>query len=181
MITNLIIPVINTENIDFKADREYSTEELIQMDEQFFIDRKFSVDEYLRNNNNNKVNDSIINYPSECLFLTSKKGEVDEEYFINLVNNGKMSLLLININPNGLENNAEEELRFWVDDSMRIINDNLLDDRTRIKVLPTKTFGVEINNKTYTLKNCKLIENRSDKSFPFYFIIMIEKIIKENI
>ena len=92
-----------------------------------------------------------------------------------------MSLLLININPNGLENNAEEELRFWVDDSMRIINDNFLDDRTRIKVLPTKTFGVEINNETYTLKNCKLIENRSDKSFPFYFIIMIEKITKENI
>mgnify|MGYP003427031047 CR=1 FL=1 len=46
MITNLIIPVINTENIDFKADREYSTEELMRMDEQFFVDRNFSVDEY---------------------------------------------------------------------------------------------------------------------------------------
>lgn len=179
MITNLIIPVINTENIDFKADREYSTEELTRMDEQFFIDRQFAVDEYSRNNYTKKsINDQVINYKSECLFLNSRKEEIEEQHFIDLVENGKMSLLLLNINPNSLENNAEEELRFWSDDSMRILNDELLDDRTRIKVLPTKTFGIEINNETYNLINCKLIENRSDKSFPFYYIIMIEKITK---
>jgi hypothetical protein len=87
-----------------------------------------------------------------------------------------MFLLLLNINPNDIHNNAEEELRFWADDSNKILLDKTLDDRTKLKVLPIKTFGIELKGVDYKLVNCKLIENRSDKKFPFYYIIMVEKI-----
>jgi hypothetical protein len=77
-----------------------------------------------------------------------------------------------------MHNNAEEEIKFWADDSDRILNDHVLDDRTRIKALPIKTLGIELNGEDYNLINCKLIENRSDRKFPFYYIILVERISK---
>lgn len=187
MLTKLIIPVINTENLNFKTNREYSTETLIRMEEQELLYKKNMVDDYFSGNiNQNTQRNNVTQndktkydfFKSDCLFLNIKKEDIKEDFFMELLETQKMFLMLINVNPNDMDNNAEEELRFWVDDSMRILNDNMIDNSAKLRVLPTKTFGIEINEKDYQLLNCKLIENHSDNKFPFNYIIMVEKITK---
>lgn len=181
MLSKLIIPVIDTENSTFETDVKMSNEEFRYLQEQALIEKN-DINKGIRNYRN--TDEHISNttkyntFKSECLFLTPRKEEINEDFFINLLDRENAFLLLININPNDMHNNAEEEIKFWVDDSDRILNDYTLDDRTRIKALPIKTLGIELNGEDYNLINCKLIENRSDRKFPFYYIILVEKISK---
>lgn len=180
MLSNLIITVIDTENSKFETNVRMTNEEFEYLREQAMIEKN-NINKGLINAplKNEHINDTTkyVDYKCECLFLDAKKQEINEEYFEKLLENQKMFLLLLNINPNDIHNNAEEELRFWSDDSNKILLDKTLDDRTKLKVLPIKTFGIELKGVDYKLINCKLIENRSDKKFPFYYIIMVEKII----
>jgi hypothetical protein len=179
MLSNLIITVIDTENSKFETDVRMTNEEFEYLREQAMIEKN-NINKGLINASlkNEHINDTTkyVDYKCECLFLNAKKQEINEEYFEKLLENQEMFLLLLNINPNDIHNNAEEELRFWADDSNKILLDKTLDDRTKLKVLPIKTFGIELKGVDYKLVNCKLIENRSDKKFPFYYIIMVEKI-----
>jgi hypothetical protein len=181
MLSKLIIPVIDTENSTFETDVKMSNEEFRYLQEQALIEKN-DINKGIRNYRN--TDEHISNttkyntFKSECLFLTPRKEEINEDFFINLLDRENAFLLLININPNDMHNNAEEEIKFWADDSDRILNDYTLDDRTRIKALPIKTLGIELNGEDYNLINCKLIENRSDRKFPFYYIILVEKISK---
>lgn len=181
MLSKLIIPVIDTENSTFETDVKMSNEEFKYLQEQALIEKN-DINKGIRNHRN--TDEHISNttkyntFKSECLFLTPRKEEINEDFFINLLDRENAFLLLININPNDMHNNAEEEIKFWADDSDRILNDYTLDDRTRIKALPIKTLGIELNGEDYNLINCKLIENRSDRKFPFYYIILVEKISK---
>jgi hypothetical protein len=181
MLSKLIIPVIDTENSTFETDVKMSNEEFRYLQEQALIEKN-NINKGIRNYRN--TDEHISNttkyntFKSECLFLTPRKEEINEDFFINLFDRENAFLLLININPNDMHNNAEEEIKFWADDSDRILNDYTLDDRTRIKALPIKTLGIELNGEDYNLINCKLIENRSDRKFPFYYIILVEKISK---
>lgn len=179
MLSNLIITVIDTENSKFETDVRMTNEEFEYLREQAMIEKN-NINKGLINPSlkNEHINDTTkyVDYKCECLFLGAKKQEINEEYFEKLLENQEMFLLLLNINPNDIHNNAEEELRFWADDSNKILLDKTLDDRTKLKVLPIKTFGIELKGVDYKLINCKLIENRSDKKFPFYYIIMVEKI-----
>ena len=181
MLSKLIIPVIDTENSTFETDIKMSNEEFEYLQEQALIEKN-DINKGIRNHRNK--DEHIINttkyntFKSECLFLTPRKEEINEDFFINLLNKENAFLLLININPNDMHNNAEEEIKFWADDSDRILNDHTLDDRTRIKALPIKILGIELNGEDYNLLNCKIIENRSDRKFPFYYIILVERISK---
>lgn len=181
MLSKLIISVIDTENSTFETDVKMTNEEYKYLEEQAIIEKNNINKGFINGSltkehfvNTTKYND----YKCECLFLDAKKQEINEEYFEKLLENQEMFLLLLNINPNDIHNNAEEELRFWTDDSNKILLDKTLDDRTKLKVLPIKTFGIELKGVDYKLINCKLIENRSDRKFPFYYIIMVDKIIK---
>jgi len=181
MLSKLIIPVIDTENSTFETDVKMSNEEFRYLQEQALIEKN-DINKGIRNYRN--TDEHISNttkyntFKSECLFLTPRKEEINEDFFINLLDKENAFLLLININPNDMHNNAEEEIKFWADDSDRILNDHTLDERTRIKALPIKTLGIELNGEDYNLLNCKLIENRSDRKFPFYYIILVERISK---
>lgn len=181
MLSKLIIPVIDTENSTFETDVKMSNEQFKYLEEQAIIEKN-NINKGIRSYNTRKehINNTTkyASYKSECLFLTARKEEVNETFFMNLVDNEEIFLLLININPNDMHNNAEEELRFWADDSGKILSDKTLDDRTRLKALPLKNLGIELNGEDYQFINCKLIANRSDRKFPFYYIIMVEKIIK---
>lgn len=184
MLSKLIIPVIDTENSTFETDVKMSNEEFKYLQEQALIEKN-NINKGIINYNvkNEHINNTTkyASYKSECLFLTARKEEINEKYFEDLIDKEQIFLLLININPNDMHNNAEEEIKFWADDSDRILKDNTLDNKTRIKALPLKTFGIELNGEDYELRNCKLIENRSDKKFPFYYIILVEKISKKNV
>ncbi len=182
MLSKLIIPVIDTENSTFETDVKMTNEQFRYLQEQAIIEKN-DINKGILNYNrrDEEINNTtkISTYKSECLFLTARKEEINEDYFINLIEQGTMFLLLLNINPNDIHNNAEEEIKFWADDSDRILKDNMLDDRTRFKTLPIKTLGIELNGEDYNLEDCKLIENRSDQKFPFYYIIMVQKITKK--
>ena len=183
MLTKLIIPVIDTENSTFETDIKMSNEEFQYLQEQVLIEKN-DINKGIINHRN--TDEHISNttkyntFKSECLFLTPRKEEINEDFFRELINNQQMFMLLINVNPNDLHNNAEEELKFWAEDSGMILKDKTLDDRTKLNALPIKTLGIELNGEDYILNDCKIIENRSDRNFPFYYIIIINKIIKQE-
>lgn len=181
MLSKLIIPVIDTENSTFETNVKMTNEEFEYLQEQALIEKN-DINKGIRNHRNieEHINNTTkyVSYKSECLFLSPRKEEINEQFFKDLCDKENAFLLIININPNDMHNNAEEEIKFWADDSDRILNDYTLDDRTRIKALPIKTLGIELNGEDYNLINCKLIENRSDRKFPFYYIILVERISK---
>lgn len=186
MLSKLIIPVIDTENSTFETDVKMSNEEFKYLQEQALLKTNSLVNDYMdrgytrQNIKKEQINDKTkyASYKSECLFLSPRKEEINEQFFKDLCDKENAFLLIININPNDMHNNAEEEIKFWADDSDRILNDHTLNERTRIKALPIKTLGIELNGEDYNLINCKLIENRSDRKFPFYYIILVERISK---
>ena len=76
-----------------------------------------------------------------------------------------------------MEGDAESEIRFWVDDSKKVHSDNALDDKMKLKILPRRSLIIELpSNKEALLSGCKVIQDFSDKKFPFNFAIIVEKI-----
>lgn len=189
MITTLYIPVIDTEQGNYDYGRNISNEEYENSVMKHFLETTNDVNDlmykgrkvynpYVREIENEYIDKPILENYSECevLILNAKKKEIDENYLFNYIENGKMFVIILNINPNSLDNNAESELRFWIDDSKRVHNDMTLPDEVKLKRLPTHTFEVKLNGQRYTLKNCKLVEDFSNNKFPFYFGIIVTNI-----
>ena len=87
-----------------------------------------------------------------------------------------MFIIRININPTVLSSDGESELKFWVDDSDKLLKDPVIDKNTKLKHLPTMDLGIDIGTQRLTLQRCKIIENKSNKNFPYYFAVIVEKI-----
>ena len=116
---------------------------------------------------------------SECeCFITDADGnEIDTGKLDFIVNNGKMFIMKININPNTIDSDCESELKFWIDDSNKLLNDTALDNRTKIKHLPKKDMFIVLGDKKYMISGCKMFGMYRVDNAPFYFATLIEKII----
>ena len=105
---------------------------------------------------------------------------VDENYFQNFADNGKMTMLVISVNPNSENYNVLSEIRYWVGDSNLITNDEKLDNKYKMSVLPSRILKIKTcEDKMYKLNNCKILQEISDKFEPIKIITIVEKI--ENI
>ena len=196
MEAKLIIPVIDTESGNFDTDIKLAREEYIDMVNDNFIKNDKAINHYMthewgmqkRQNFANEVSNKpqveveFNEIESKCEFLTIKNADFNEDKLKEYIESGKMFLILLNLNPNGADLDALSELRFWLDDSQRVLNDETLDDMAKIKYLPKRELAIKIEEETYTkrynLKNCKMIENRSNEKAPYLFVLMIEKIIE---
>ena len=192
MLTNLIIPVQDTESAQFKYDGTLTREAYEDMvldkfhrtDKQIdaFLHRDRSRDfaydlpdqnsygEYYDEDEDNEVE-------VQALLLDSSRNNFSEDFLFNKADEEKMFVLIVNINPEGLDEDAESEIKYWLDDSYRVLDDKDLDSETKLKALPPRDLKIVLSDgNKYTLKNCKIFEDYSDDRYPLYFALIVEKI-----
>lgn len=196
----MLIPVINTEAGKFEYDGNLTAEAYSNMEYQKYVNTNSEMNEFVDNiqygvSNMGNVrrraywdseNDGGVKtgqiyefYEAEVFVQDVNKNDIDASFFEPHKERQDMFILMLNINPNTLDNNAESELKFWIDDSERTFRDESLDDDTKLRALPTRSPILEIDGEKYVLSNSKIVQNFSDRKWPFYFAIIVEKIEKE--
>ena len=193
MLTTIVIPVLDTEKGKYEFNGKLTREDYGNMVMDKFLSTNNQMNRFTYNlahgisnvSQNGIYNVDRTDYPedlyafyeTEALVLDSKKADIDGSVLEEYKNNGKMFILLLNINPNTLEGDAESEIRFWADESLRVQNDTTLDDKTKLLALPKRWLKIKNGDKTYILEGCKILQVYSNKKWPFYFGIIVEKII----
>ena len=188
MIVKLVIPVVDTDNINCDTDVNLTREEYGDMVYDQYKRNDKAIDAYTRGyrspvslyetETQRTHYDDLTFEDVECeaQIMDVKKQEINDEWLKEHAYNGKMFLLIVNVNPSDIDPNVESELRYWMDDSGRLLNDTSLDDTTKLKYLPTRSLKIHTDEGEYTIDNCKIVENRSNDEFPYCFVIIIEKI-----
>lgn len=196
MLTKFIIPVIDTENLDFDFKGNLTRDEYGEMVMDKFLKTNSQMNRFVDNIRRGVSNvpqniqysstvhrdfpDFKFNfYETDVYIENSKKENIDESFFDNYIEKNKMLILILNVNPN-MEPDAESELRFWLDDSKKIYNDKMIDTKTRLKALPQRGFKILIGKKEYILEGCKILQDYPDEKYPFKFAIIVEKITSEK-
>ena len=122
------------------------------------------------------------------MILGGDDEDVTVDTLYEYLNKGKKFILKVNINPNSLDEDAESEIRNWMDDSRKVLNDKLLDERTMLLSLPLRDFIIDTdldknNDKLpiFHILGCKIIQiySKQQSGFDFYFAMMCEKIKKQ--
>ena len=192
MLTNLIIPVQDTESAEFRYDGNLTREayETAVLDHFNKTDRQ--IDAFLhrdrsRNNFTYDLNDNGYNEYNEiytdneveveALLLDGNRVDFKEDFLFDMIDEGRMFILIVNINPEGINEDAESEIKYWLEDSFRVWNDDTIDRSTKLKVTPPRDLKIKLSDgQTYTLGNCKIFEDYSDDRFPLYFAMLVERI-----
>lgn len=210
MKVKFVIPVIDTEagNYDYTG-RDFTADEYFDMirsrvaktnramDEFAFNYRNgFSID---RNSNLNRglydienVNKNIdIDYTfseSEALILDGDDNDIEIKDLYEYEKAGKKFLLKININPNSLDEDAESELRKWLDESSKVLNDGLLDNKTMLLSLPLRNFIIDTDTDgddtkpIFHISNCRVIQiyPKKQSGYDYFFAIMCNEINEQK-
>lgn len=189
MIGKIFIPVIQLSDIEY--DENFAHEVIKRYDFKSGVRGTDMYDEgineytqslYSHRNviDNYRVKDiphTIKECECECFISDSEDNEVTCEYIEKVVESGKMFIMKININPDGIDTDCETELKFWMDDSNKLLKDNSLDKETKMKYLPMRSFRLILGENTYLLHNCKMFRHyNKTKNAPFYFAVLIKKI-----
>lgn len=194
MLAKIIIPVVDTERGKFEYNgRELTRDEYGNMEYEHFrrTDRQVGrfVDNMARGVSNfdpysnrfknvsNSSHPDIIfqDEESEVVVKGANRADMEEETLLSMVNSGKMFILILDINPDTVSLNAKSELRFWMSDSNKVVNDRTLPDDVKIKSLIGRDYGIKFGEHSVKLCNCKMVQDFSAGNHPFNFAIIIEK------
>ena len=189
MLIKLLFPTLNTENIKCDSDVNMSDDEYSKAIVDSFNQNKRAIDDMLRYGNKNNMiyfnnvqnNHYIINDEikfSECeAYMTTLNNETFSlETLLKYVDNGKMSIFTLNINPDSVEYDTYTDLKMWINDSVKIHDNNRLTKKEQIDALPIKGLKINVDNTMFNLETCKIIKNNSSYKSPFNFVILTEKI-----
>ena len=196
MLTKLIIPVIDTESLDFDFRGNLTRDEYGEMVMDKFLKTNNQMNKFVDNIRRGVSNipqnlqysstvhrdfpDIVYNFFETDVYIENgKKQNIDETFFERYINSGEMFILILNINPN-MEPDAESELRFWLDDSKKIHNDTMIDTKTKLKALPQRGLKILIGKEEYVLEGCKILQDYPNEKYPFKFAIIVEKITSEK-
>ena len=199
MLTKITIPVPDTENGKFEFEGKLTREDFANMSYNQFLStnndmNRFTYNishgisnvggrmrDYQERQNAESFAEVIYNFHEAEVFIqNAKKKDIDEDFLLDHIDKGDMFILILNINPNTLNGDAESELRFWISDSLGVHNDSEIDDKTKLKMLPTRWFFLNVGRKRAVIENCKILQNYSSRKFPFNFAIIVEKITFEK-
>ena len=135
------------------------------------------VDDGLSKLNMDNIPDiKFITHEVKALVQTTNGENVTDGTILNLVDSGKMGIMLLDINPSEVEYDPYTELKLWKTDSSNILIDKELPDKVKITSLPKRDIYIMVGKKTLRIHNTKIIEIYTDKKRPFKFAIMFEKI-----
>lgn len=200
MITKIYFQITDLESMNFDSDVNMTREQYDLMSYENFQQNEYMMKDFerygfnVKNNTyynsytqndkrENHTNNEFLKY-SECEALIKKMGankvytDATTTDFMELNENGRMSVMNVNVNPNSIEYEAESEVRLWMGESARINSDRMMDNKSKFSALPKRDIKVMCDDDThFIMKNCKIIEDNSNKSFPINLIVVIEKII----
>lgn len=192
MIANIFIPVADTESAKFEFQGNLSRETYENMVYENFRRTDKQVDAFMHRDksrgfayeigdsqSNDYYDDSYNDKEAEfeALLLDSDRDEFSEEELFRLADSENMFVLIVNVNPDGLDEDAESEIKYWLEDSLRVWRDEEIDKRTKLLTSPPRDLKIVLSDgNKYTLKNCKIFEDYSDEKFPLYFALIVEKI-----
>lgn len=195
MLQKLYVPTIDTYWRKFLANRELSREEFGEMVLAHFLKTDRQVDMYTKgyygfhesefkrqlsknystiDTTNNKEDYKLKS--CDAIITTTKHTNADDDFFNTYIRNRDMFIIIVDINSDTLEPDTESEIRFWRDDSDKILKDKGLPDDVKLKTLPKTHFCVDTKYGKALLSNCKLIEMYKVKNHPYKFAILVEKI-----
>lgn len=192
MIANIFIPVADTESAKFEFQGNLSREAYENMVYENFRRTDKQVDAFMHRDRNrgfvydvedeqngeyydDSFNDKDVEF--EALLLDSDRNDFEEDELFDLADSENMFVLIINVNPDGLDEDAESEIKYWLEDSLRVWRDEEIDKRTKLLTSPPRDLKIVLSDgNKYTLKNCKIFEDYSDDRFPLYFALIVEKI-----
>ncbi len=185
MINKFYILVNDSDNMSFES-KQLSNQEFASMLDEYMNTHKESSYVYGTHNNLYKNLDEIkdVEYKFsekefEALVLDSNKKEFNEEKFYQLYEEGKNFVVILNVNPESIDFDAESEIKYWLDDSLAIWEDEKLDKKTKLLSSPTRELKIVLSDgNKYTLNNCKIFEDYSTDKYPIYFAMFVEKITK---
>ena len=194
MIGKIFIPIIQLNDIeydenfkyevikryDFKDGESRDKEHRAEMQNDSINEYTLSLYDRINMDDDYHVKDIphiIKQCECECFITDSEDGDVSYNFIDSVIDSGRMSILKININPDTIEPDCETELKFWLDDSKKLLKDRSLDKATKMKYLPMRTFKLELGGNDCILHNCKMFRHYNDvKNAPFYFPVLVEKI-----
>ena len=194
MLTNLIVTVQDTESGSFAYEGNLTRETYEEMVMDKFNRTNKQVDDFVHGYREYRPNNFAYDLPREeeyyegpdndaevevqALLLDGNRNDFNEDFLFDHIDDGRMFVMLVNLNPETIDCNAESEIRYWIDDSMRVWEDEQLDKQTKLLASPPRDFKIVLSDgHKYTLSNCKLFENYEDDRFPLYFAMIVEKII----
>ena len=193
MLIKLLFPTLNTENINCDSSVNMSVDEYSEAIIDNFNQNKHAIDDMLRygNKNNMIYFDNNQKYKSE-IFDSIKFGECEAQ--ITKLNNGPLSLetlneyvesnrmviLSLNVNPDTVDYDVYTDMKMWINDSTKIHNDKRLTKNEQINALPIKGLKIKIDELIFNLETCKIVQNNCTPKAPFNFIILVEKITKNE-
>ena len=137
--------------------------------------------------NRDEIYDKTVDVEVDCNVLDSEWYDVDEAFLEDKIINSKMFVLILdiplrydNIEDNDLMyqfQNAESELKYWIQDSMMVWGNRSYDKRTKLQLSPTHDFKIILqNDRIYKLKDCKVFENYTENNNGIKFAMLVSKI-----
>lgn len=200
MKTKVIMPVIDTESGKFEYHgRKLTREDISNMEYDKFLRTNRQVGQFTDN-----IRRGISNYDigytgrmkdykesdhpdllfndeeNQAIILDSKKNNIESGYFDKYIQNGKMFIIIINFNPDTMTGDDKSEMRFWIEDSRKVLDDYTITEELKLKTLPPRHFWVVDGDKCIILMGCKIVQIYSDKKNPFYIGIIVQKAEYDN-
>lgn len=185
MLCKILIPIIDMGEMKYDENFERNVigrfgsndeEEMYEKGNDTVISNMYSRRSYDDNYVAHDVRQNIKVSECECFITDSDGNDISSEWIDNIVESGKMSIMRININPNTIDSDCESELKFWLDDSNKLLNDKEIDNRTKIKHLPKRDMYLVMDNMKYMIHGCKMFGMYKVENAPFYFATLIERI-----
>ena len=114
-------------------------------------------------------------FKATALLLNMNKKAMSEEEYKQMLASGTR-MLIVNLDPNSFEGDAETEFNRWLYESKMILSDSTLDGDTCLNSLPVLNFKIRTEDgKGIDLIGCKYVKNYSDKKYPYFFALLIKQ------
>ena len=190
MITQLYIPVINfSDNFDY--NKTIDDESYIKMLNNNYAESYYDIENYMTKGTKyqtnyrycspikkDKIRDVYQYSPVEAIICDIYDNEIDSKSIEKYKSNGDMFILIVNINPDSINEDTESELLFWLTESMKINNNKLYTDDKKLLLLPERKLKMKVEEDLLTLNDCKILDVYSNiKQGKFKFAILIKNII----
>ena len=191
MLTKIYFPFGNTDFLNYETDINLTTETYDAMIADDFNRNKSMMNDFtkygfsVKNNSyygvdysqeNKEIKDCIDYSETEALVTNVNGEDIDDDFFISALNDGRMKLISLNVNPNSVDFDVASDIKMWISESNNINNDRFLDNKTKLNALQTKDLLIDVGDKKYKLNNCKIIQDGSTTKSPINIIVIVEKI-----
>lgn len=202
MTVKFIIPLLDTERGKFEYDGELSDAAYFGMVQNRVMQTQRIMNEfaYAYKNGmaighdvrgiydrqpNQDVEAKFIFSESEAVLFDANNNEIEIPDLYNYLRSGKKFILKVSINPLSMENDAESDIRAWMDESDKVLHDTALDQRTMLLSLPTRNFVIDTavdgddSKPIFQVFDCKILQVYKKQTNRYYFGMMVNEILEQ--